>query len=111
MHVVTHLLVSWSVANVADLDRRSRTIVTLAGIAPDADGLVIVPDFLTRHTDHHLGMVDHLSPHPGAQRRVLHSRGRFGRLPGKKTPMDHHGAGPGHVSPAPVLRHHRVQGA
>lgn len=34
-----HFIISWVVANSADLDRRSRVGITLAGILPDVDGL------------------------------------------------------------------------
>jgi inner membrane protein len=46
---VTHFLVSWSVANVLPAStRRERTLVALAGVVPDVDGVGIVPDFVTR---------------------------------------------------------------
>jgi hypothetical protein len=41
----THLLIGWAVANTTALERRDRAIVTLAGIAPDIDGLGILVDF------------------------------------------------------------------
>jgi hypothetical protein len=41
---VTHLLVAWSVAETADLPRRDRALVTLAGVAPDLDGAGILLD-------------------------------------------------------------------
>ncbi len=34
-----HFIISWVVANTANLDRRSRVGITLAGILPDVDGL------------------------------------------------------------------------
>jgi hypothetical protein len=42
MHPGTHLLLGWTVANAADLGRKDRAIVTLAGVLPDADALVIL---------------------------------------------------------------------
>jgi hypothetical protein len=54
MNPVTHFLVGWTVANGAALDRRSRALVTLAGVAPDLDGLGIVPEILTRGSSHPL---------------------------------------------------------
>lgn len=54
MNPVTHFLVSWDVANVGALDRRDRAIVTLAGVAPDLDGLGAIPELLTRNWAHPL---------------------------------------------------------
>ena len=48
MSPVTHLFIGWLTANTAQVNRRERIIITLAGIAPDMDGLVIVGDFLAR---------------------------------------------------------------
>jgi len=42
------------VANAAALERRDRAIVTLAGVAPDLDGLGALPELLTRHSAHPL---------------------------------------------------------
>ena len=41
-------------ANSAGLERKGRTLVTLAGVAPDLDGLGVVPEWLTRHSSHPL---------------------------------------------------------
>jgi membrane-bound metal-dependent hydrolase YbcI (DUF457 family) len=54
MNPITHLLVSWTVANADGLNRRERAMVTLAGIAPDLDGLGVIPEYLTRHSAHPL---------------------------------------------------------
>lgn len=54
MSPVTHYLISWVVANSAKLERKERAIVTLAGVAPDLDGLGIVPEWLTRNSAHPL---------------------------------------------------------
>jgi hypothetical protein len=51
MHVVTHLLTGWAVANISNLGHRDRAAVTLAGAAPDLDGLGIVAELATRQTD------------------------------------------------------------
>jgi inner membrane protein len=54
MSPVTHFLTGWILANCARLDRQERTLVTLACVAPDVDGLGIVPELLTRNSDHPL---------------------------------------------------------
>ena len=48
MSPATHLLFGWAIAQCGDLDRRDRTIICLAGIAPDIDGLGMFVDFATR---------------------------------------------------------------
>ncbi len=52
MNTITHALVGWSIAHMAPLDRRDRTLVTLAGVIPDLDGLGIVVDLMTRSAAH-----------------------------------------------------------
>ena len=52
MSPVTHFLTGWVFANCARLDRRDRALVTLASVAPDIDGLGIVPELLTRNSSH-----------------------------------------------------------
>jgi hypothetical protein len=54
MSPITHLFVSWVVANTADLNRHERACVTLAGVIPDADGLGIIAEVATRNSDHPL---------------------------------------------------------
>jgi inner membrane protein len=51
---VTHLLTGWLVANSDGFNRRERAAVTLAGVAPDVDGIGIIPELLTRHSAHPL---------------------------------------------------------
>jgi len=51
MSPITHLLVSWVVANAAPLNRKERALVTLAGVIPDIDGLGIVAEVLTRDAE------------------------------------------------------------
>ena len=52
MSPVTHFLTGWVAANCAKLNRRERVIVTLACVAPDLDGLGIIPEVLTRNSSH-----------------------------------------------------------
>ena len=54
MSPVTHFLTGWVFANCAKLERRDRALVTLACIAPDVDGLGIIPELLTRNSAHPL---------------------------------------------------------
>ncbi len=51
MSPITHLLASWTVANIPRLESRDRAIITLAGISPDIDGLGIVAELATRNTE------------------------------------------------------------
>ncbi|HEY7353062.1 MAG TPA: metal-dependent hydrolase [Terriglobales bacterium] len=54
MSPVTHFLTGWVVANAAPLNRRERTLVTFSAVVPDVDGLGIIPELLTRHSQHPL---------------------------------------------------------
>ena len=66
MSPVTHFLVGWLVSNTAKLDQCERALVTIAGIIPDIDGLVIIADFITRNTKHPLqwwGKFHHVLAH------------------------------------------------
>jgi len=54
MSPVTHFLTGWVFANSASLSRRERALVTLACVVPDVDGLGIVAEYLTRHSQHPL---------------------------------------------------------
>jgi inner membrane protein len=54
MSPVTHFLTGWVFANCSRLDRRERALVTLASVAPDLDGLGIIPELLTRNSTHPL---------------------------------------------------------
>ena len=47
MNPATHLLISWSIANSCNIDRRERAFVTIAGVIPDIDGAGIFIDFFT----------------------------------------------------------------
>src|SRR5712691_7605597 len=54
MSPVTHFLKGWVFANCVQLDRKDRALVTLASVAPDADGLGIIAELLTRNSSHPL---------------------------------------------------------
>src|SRR5258708_25544915 len=54
MSPVTHFLTGWVFATCAKLGPRDRAIVTLASVAPDLDGLGIIPELLTRNSAHPL---------------------------------------------------------
>jgi hypothetical protein len=54
MSPVTHFFTGWVFANCFELERRDRTLVTLACVAPDVDGLGIIPELLTRNSTHPL---------------------------------------------------------
>jgi inner membrane protein len=54
MSPVTHFLAGWVFANCFELQRRDRALVTLACVAPDIDGLGIIPELLTRESAHPL---------------------------------------------------------
>jgi hypothetical protein len=47
MSPVTHILLSWSIANTCRIGRRERAFVTIAGIIPDFDGAGLVLDLFT----------------------------------------------------------------
>ncbi len=51
MNPISHLLTGWVVANTAELTSRDRALITLAGVAPDIDGLGVVAEILTEHTN------------------------------------------------------------
>jgi inner membrane protein len=55
MSPVSHFLVGWMVANTTtSIGRRERAAIALAGVAPDLDGLGVIPEVLTRHSAHPL---------------------------------------------------------
>ena len=54
MSPVTHFLTGWVFANCFKLERRERALVTVASVAPDIDGLGIIPELLTRNSSHPL---------------------------------------------------------
>lgn len=51
MQPITHLLASWTVASIPRLERRDRAIITLVGISPDIDGMGIIAELATQHTE------------------------------------------------------------
>jgi hypothetical protein len=60
MSPVTHFFAGWLLASVSPngrpsaLTRREKALVVAAAVAPDIDGLGIVPELLTRNTSHPL---------------------------------------------------------
>jgi len=48
MSPITHLLLSWSVADEAGLSGRDRALVAVAGVVADLDGLPVVVDLANR---------------------------------------------------------------
>ena len=54
MSPVTHFLFGWMVANSTEFNRRERAMVAIAGVIPDADGLGVIPEVLTRGSAHPL---------------------------------------------------------
>jgi inner membrane protein len=55
MSPITHFFLGWLVGNGdAENRRRDRVVISLAGVAPDLDGLGVVPELLTAHSSHRL---------------------------------------------------------
>ncbi|HEX2329042.1 MAG TPA: metal-dependent hydrolase [Candidatus Angelobacter sp.] len=56
MSPVTHFLSGWVLASAfsRQLGKSGKTIVVLASVAPDIDGLGIIPELLTRNSSHPL---------------------------------------------------------
>ncbi len=60
MSPVTHFFAGWILASVSPtgkplpLTRREKALVVAAAVAPDLDGLGIIPELLTRHSSHPL---------------------------------------------------------
>lgn len=52
MSPITHFLSSWAVANLANLGRRDRALVTLSGVVPDVDGLGVIAEIATENSAH-----------------------------------------------------------
>jgi len=52
MNPITHFLAGWAVAQAPGLNPRERAAVAIAGVIPDADGLGVVVDLLTRNAAH-----------------------------------------------------------
>ncbi len=51
MSPTTHLLISWSIANTANVYRRERALVTLAGVIPDFDGAGLFLDIFQQGSE------------------------------------------------------------
>ena len=54
MSPVTHFLAGWMLASTAPLMRREKVLVVAAAVAPDIDGLGLLPELLTRNSSHPL---------------------------------------------------------
>ncbi len=54
MTPVSHFLIAWLAADSVKLDRKERTLVTLAGVLPDLDGLGALPELISRNWEHPL---------------------------------------------------------
>jgi len=50
MSPVSHFLIGWVVANSANLNRRERAAVAIAGVIPDVDGLGLIAEVATRNS-------------------------------------------------------------
>lgn len=50
MSPITHLLIGWLVSSRSS-SRRERVVITIAGVIPDIDGVGIVAQLLTAHTE------------------------------------------------------------
>lgn len=48
MSPITHLLASWSMAEGSRLEQRDRAAIAWVGLAPDLDGLGMLPDLVAR---------------------------------------------------------------
>jgi inner membrane protein len=48
LNPVTHFMAGWLIANMDHLERRDQTLVTLAAVIPDADGLGILFDIASK---------------------------------------------------------------
>ena len=54
MSPVTHFFAGWLLASAAPLNRREKATIVCASLAPDLDGLGILPELLTRNSSHPL---------------------------------------------------------
>jgi hypothetical protein len=48
LNPITHILVSWIVADSSNLDKRERAAVTMSGIIPDIDSFGIIAEQLNK---------------------------------------------------------------
>jgi inner membrane protein len=58
VHVVTHLLAGWALAEQAKVDKRDKAIVAWASVAPDLDGIGLPVDWAARAFGHELGLYE-----------------------------------------------------
>lgn len=63
MSPATHLLCGWAMAQCGVAERRDRALITIAGIAPDLDGLGAIIDFLTDYRTNYWGDWHHVLGH------------------------------------------------
>lgn len=54
MSPISHFLIGWLVATPTKLTSKERTIITLAGVIPDIDGIGIIAELVTRDTSYPL---------------------------------------------------------
>lgn len=54
MSPVTHFFTGWVLGSVVGSSKRERAVITLAAVVPDFDGLGIIPELLTRRSQHPL---------------------------------------------------------
>jgi hypothetical protein len=58
VHVVTHLLVGWTVAEHTVKSHRDRALVAWASVVPDIDGIGLIVDWITRAFGHNWGLYE-----------------------------------------------------
>lgn len=58
MHVVTHLLAGWGLAEQTKLERRDKAFVAWASVAPDLDGFGLLIDWPARALGHHSSLYE-----------------------------------------------------
>ena len=51
MNPITHLLVSWVIADSGDFNKRERAVITFSGVVPDIDSFGIIAEQLTKNTE------------------------------------------------------------
>jgi inner membrane protein len=51
MNPITHFLISWNISALSGAEKRDRILITLGGLLPDIDGLGVVFELATRHTE------------------------------------------------------------
>jgi inner membrane protein len=52
MSPITHLFIGWLISNSSDkCNRRDRIIISIAGVIPDIDGIGIIAQLLTQHSN------------------------------------------------------------